>query len=75
MSQPDGAGKNPDGSRTCCSMCEDAALAHLSPVNQMLGRSFIVCSECGNKRCPKATDHNLACTNSNDTGQPGSRYE
>jgi hypothetical protein len=25
-------------------------------------------------RCPRATDHNLACTNSNEPGQPGSRY-
>ena len=37
--------------------------------------TFIVCPDCGNKRCPKSTDHNLACTNSNDPGQPGSRYE
>ena len=37
--------------------------------------TFIVCPDCGNKRCPKSTDHNLACTNSNESGQPGSRYE
>ncbi len=36
--------------------------------------TFIVCPNCGNKRCPRATDHNLACTNSNEPGQPGSRY-
>lgn len=30
---------------------------------------------CGNKRCPKATDHRLACTNSNEPGQPGSDYQ
>ena len=36
--------------------------------------TFIVCPECGNKRCPKSTDHNLACTNSNKPGQKGSRY-
>jgi hypothetical protein len=36
---------------------------------------FIVCSICGNKRCPKATDHSLECTNCNDPGQPGSVYE
>jgi Zn finger protein HypA/HybF involved in hydrogenase expression len=35
---------------------------------------MIVCPTCGNKRCPKSTDHNLACTNSNEPGQPGSRY-
>ena len=37
--------------------------------------TFIVCPDCGNKRCPKSTDHTLACTNSNEPGQPGSRYE
>ena len=36
--------------------------------------TFVVCPECGNKRCPKATDHNNPCTNSNDPGQPGSIY-
>ena len=35
---------------------------------------MIVCSECGNKRCPKATDHNNDCTNSNAPGQPGSIF-
>lgn len=37
--------------------------------------TFIVCPICGNKRCPRATDHNLECTNSNDPRQPGSRYQ
>ena len=36
---------------------------------------MIVCPTCGNKRCPHSTDHNLECTNSNDPGQPGSRYQ
>ena len=36
---------------------------------------MILCPTCGNKRCPHSTDHNLACTNSNEPGQPGSRYE
>ncbi|WP_433867062.1 hypothetical protein [Ralstonia wenshanensis] len=35
---------------------------------------MIVCPSCGNKRCPRATDHRVACTNSNEPGQPGSRY-
>jgi hypothetical protein len=35
---------------------------------------MIVCSVCGNKRCPHATDHRHSCTNSNDPGQPGSCY-
>jgi len=36
---------------------------------------FVVCATCGAKRCPKATDHELACTGSNEPGQPGSAYE
>lgn len=35
---------------------------------------MIVCIECGNKRCPKASDHRLACTGSNEVGQEESIY-
>jgi hypothetical protein len=35
---------------------------------------MILCPECGNKRCPKATDHHLTCTGSNESGQPGSVF-
>lgn len=35
---------------------------------------FVVCPECGNKRCPHANDHNNACTGSNEPGQVGSAY-
>lgn len=35
---------------------------------------MVVCVECGNKRCPKATDCSLYCTNSNESGQVGSAY-
>ncbi len=35
---------------------------------------MIVCSKCGNKRCPKATFHGNECTGSNASGQPGSLY-
>lgn len=35
---------------------------------------MVLCPECGNKRCPKATNHELACTNSNESGQAGSIY-
>ena len=35
---------------------------------------MVLCPECGNKRCPKASDHELACTGSNDPGQAGSVY-
>ena len=36
---------------------------------------MVVCTECGNKRCPKASDHRLECTCSNEPGQKGSIYE
>jgi len=35
---------------------------------------MVLCPTCGNKRCPHASDHRNACTNSNESGQPGSRY-
>ncbi|EPL1955842.1 hypothetical protein JRB55_004876 [Citrobacter freundii] len=35
---------------------------------------FVVCPECGNKRCPHANDHRHACTGSNEPGQEGSAY-
>lgn len=36
---------------------------------------MILCPACGNKRCPKASDHDLACTDSNESGQSGSIYQ
>ncbi len=33
-----------------------------------------LCPLCGNKRCPKATDHRNECSGSNDAGQIGSIY-
>jgi hypothetical protein len=36
---------------------------------------MIVCPDCGNKRCPKATNHENACTGSNEVGQKGSSWE
>jgi hypothetical protein len=33
-----------------------------------------LCRDCGCKRCPKATNHLHACSQSNDSGQFGSCY-
>jgi hypothetical protein len=33
-----------------------------------------LCPSCGNKRCPKATNHLNECTNSNEPKQAGSIY-
>lgn len=38
------------------------------------GMRFVVCPDCGNKRCPHANDHRNACTGSNEPGQEGSAY-
>lgn len=36
---------------------------------------MVVCSICGNKRCPHAANHKNACTGSNELGQKGSSFE
>lgn len=36
---------------------------------------MLLCPECGNKRCPKASDHDLLCTGSNKPGQKGSVFQ
>ncbi|WP_423788260.1 DUF551 domain-containing protein [Klebsiella quasipneumoniae] len=36
---------------------------------------FVVCPDCGNKRCPRANDHRNSCTGSNEPGQEGSSYQ
>lgn len=57
-----------DELRTCwCFMC-------LSDPEHGLPRHLICCPACGNKRCPRATDHRLACTGSNEPDQFGSRF-
>lgn len=58
----------------CCRVCDDALRAPLSGDWWLVGRTMIVCSICGNKRCPKANNHDFACTGSNEPGQPGSAY-
>lgn len=59
-----------------CSKCLDRTGEGNTIINGFKFRSFlVVCSRCGNKRCPHAADHALACTNSNVPGQNGSNYE
>ena len=60
-----------------CRLCIDSTLAELRSKSkaQFWTQAFVVCATCGNKRCPKATDHRLACSNSNAPGQEGSCYE
>ena len=57
----------------CCYECEKDKVCGRTgwPVTATI---FIVCHECGNKRCPKATNHANPCSGSNEPGQNGSRY-
>lgn len=52
----------------CCGRCFDC----LAPSERVT--FMVVCPDCGNKRCPKSTHHDNACTGSNKPGQTGSRY-
>ena len=56
----------------CCHKCVEGKTVHGFPASLT---KMILCPVCGNKRCPKSTDHNLKCTNSNEPGQEGSRYK
>lgn len=58
---------------TDCHRCDAERRAKLLPV-QALSSRMILCPDCGNKRCPKATDHDLPCGHSNESGQVGSIY-
>jgi hypothetical protein len=61
----------------CCSLHAQKSALQITDFSERLmtlNRMF-VCQECGNKRCPKATDCTLDCTQSNDPGQQGSSYD
>jgi len=62
-----------------CMKCSSGQIVeHTAPDGQVWRFPRImmhVCSICGNKRCPHATDHELDCTGSNEPGQKGSAYE
>ena len=56
-----------------CVTCATQSLG-LSPWSSTMIRGMVTCPDCGNKRCPKATHHDNACTRSNEPGQEGSFY-
>lgn len=59
-----------------CTKCDEARIEReRQQLNYDIWPRFQVCPVCGNKRCPKGTDHDLECTGSNKPGQKGSRYE
>lgn len=63
-----------DGELCHCAAC-DVFMRKVADLDYLaLPGGMIVCSVCGNKRCPHATDHEEECTASNESGQPGSSY-
>lgn len=59
-----------------CNHCWTCDAAIASPW-EAPGSSFPFmpsCPTCGNKRCPRATDHRNECSGSNEAGQEGSRF-
>ncbi|WP_270425652.1 DUF551 domain-containing protein [Klebsiella variicola] len=67
QAQPQNAPQNiPEIIPDCwCRTCRPVTLSDMR---------FVVCPDCGNKRCPRANDHRNACTGSNEPGQEGSAY-
>ncbi len=59
------AGNSPVTSDGWCRTCRPMTMSDMR---------FVVCPECGNKRCPHANDHKNDCTGSNEPGQEGSAY-
>lgn len=57
-----------------CRSCDVRVAAAIAKTDwiESIGRPFIVCPDCGYKRCPKATWHGNDCTGSNDPGQAAS---
>lgn len=58
----------------CCHKCAEGKSHPQMPSLPLSSAMMIVCKECGYKRCPKASDHTLACTRNNAPNQPGSIY-
>lgn len=58
-------GNSPENPGCWCRTCRPVVL------NDM---RFVVCPDCGNKRCQRANDHRNACTGSNEPGQEGNAY-
>lgn len=58
----------------CCRRC---AQTEKDPVYGLpvMHTVMILCPECGNKRCPRATSHENKCSGDNSPGQAGSDYQ
>ena len=58
-----------------CHRCLDGRTVDIYGIRiPVVTTRMVLCPTCGNKRCPKATDHENGCTGSNEPGQRGSIY-
>ena len=57
-----------------CHRCLEGVESPHIPGFPILATRMVLCPTCGNKRCPKASDHRLACSGSNEPGQASSVY-
>ena len=67
---------NSHGECLCIACCEERRQRESYPyiIGQDLENFRYACEICGNKRCPHHSDHRNPCTDSNESGQPGSVY-
>lgn len=61
-----------DENSICCHKCAEGKTIHGIPV---AFARLIVCRQCGNKRCPHASDHDQPCTGSNEPGQADAAFK
>lgn len=62
------------GCASCIEVDKKVQLDQDGDFGRYLSRFMVLCPDCGNKRCPKATHHSHGCSGSNTPGQPGSVY-
>lgn len=58
-----------EGERCSCSECLTSIDAVIDSFYSVAGAGMILCSSCGNKRCPHAYSHKYVCTGSNEWDQ------
>lgn len=69
MNRPNDGMLNAYGITGCgCGRCVHDVISKREGAEALM-YPFIVCADCGNKRCPKASWHGYKCTRSNKPGQ------
>lgn len=63
-----------DGDCTVCAHQISKRLQDAGHFAESMQFRMYTCPDCGNKRCPRGSWHENACTGSNDPGQEGSFY-